>query len=134
LEVGVVMFSIPTSNIFSLNFLVIFVEHKHANNFKQNDGFIDWKRCCRSISGILFANGHNWKVQRRFCLRNLRDFGFGKASMEALIMDEVKQIGDRICPPERGEDCANVPVALGFVFAVTATNVIWWLMASKCIT
>jgi hypothetical protein len=76
-----------------------------------------------SILGIIFANGHNWKVQRRFCLRNLRDFGFGKASMEALIMDEVKQLGDSMCPPELGKGSANrVEMDNAFTVAATITS------------
>ncbi len=34
--------------------------------------------------------GDVWKEQRRFTLRHLRDFGFGKASMEDIIIEEFK--------------------------------------------
>ena len=30
--------------------------------------------------------------QRRFTLRHLRDFGFGKSKMEALICDEIEDV------------------------------------------
>jgi hypothetical protein len=50
--------------------------------------------------------------------------------MEGLIMDEVKQLGDSICPPELGKGCAN-RVEMDNAFTVAATNVIWWLMASE---
>ena len=39
----------------------------------------------------MFANGQEWQEQRRFTLRNLRDFGFGKVSMESLIQEEVEK-------------------------------------------
>jgi len=39
--------------------------------------------------GVFFANGHLWKENRRFTLRVLRDFGFGKSSMESLIHEEA---------------------------------------------
>jgi len=37
----------------------------------------------------MFANGPEWQEQRRFLLRQLRDFGFGKIKMEPLIHEEV---------------------------------------------
>ncbi len=43
-------------------------------------------------TGIIFADGQLWSEQRRFALKNLRDFGFGKGSMEALIKDEVHDL------------------------------------------
>ena len=42
--------------------------------------------------GVLFSGGPYWKELRRFMLRNLRDFGFGKASMESMIQDEVAKL------------------------------------------
>ena len=39
----------------------------------------------------MFANGSEWQEQRRFTLKNLRDFGFGKNSMESLIIEEVEK-------------------------------------------
>ncbi len=42
--------------------------------------------------GVLLSNGTEWTEQRRFALRHLRDFGFGKKSMEELIMTEVRKL------------------------------------------
>lgn len=39
----------------------------------------------------MFANGTEWQEQRRFLLRQLRDFGFGKIKMEPLIHEEIKK-------------------------------------------
>jgi hypothetical protein len=39
--------------------------------------------------GVILSNGPYWRELRRFLLRNLRDFGFGKSSMEELFHDEV---------------------------------------------
>ncbi len=39
--------------------------------------------------GIINSYGKHWKEQRRFMLSTLRDFGFGKSSMEDMINEEV---------------------------------------------
>ena len=45
---------------------------------------------CKDFPGLIMSEGETWKQQRRFSLRTLRDFGFGKQGLEELIMDEVK--------------------------------------------
>ncbi len=45
-------------------------------------------------AGIIMSNGPYWKEQRRFTLRNLRDFGFGKTSREDVIMAEATKLCD----------------------------------------
>jgi hypothetical protein len=47
--------------------------------------------------GVLGSGGQYWKEQRRFMLRNLKDFGFGKSSMESLIQEEMKKICVKLC-------------------------------------
>ncbi len=42
--------------------------------------------------GITFNNGANWQAQRRFSMKVLRDFGFGKMSMISSIQDEIKEL------------------------------------------
>uniref|UniRef100_A0A1I8NGG3 Cytochrome P450 n=1 Tax=Musca domestica TaxID=7370 RepID=A0A1I8NGG3_MUSDO len=45
----------------------------------------------RKISGIFFIDGPEWEEQRRFILRYLRDFGFGRRSdqLEAVMQEEL---------------------------------------------
>ena len=38
------------------------------------------------FTGILWSQGSDWREQRRFLLRNLRDFGFGKSEMEDCLL------------------------------------------------
>lgn len=43
--------------------------------------------------GVLFTDGtKNWHEQRRFTLRTLRDFGFGKRTMDGLLLQEVEEL------------------------------------------
>lgn len=43
-------------------------------------------------AGITFNTGANWQAQRRFSMKVLRDFGFGKMSMITSIQDEIKEL------------------------------------------
>jgi len=44
------------------------------------------------VPGVIFTGGKYWREQRRFLLKNLRDFGFGKSSMEAIFHDEASKL------------------------------------------
>ena len=44
-----------------------------------------------TMPGLLFSEGSLWHQQRRFTLKTLKDFGFGKQGMEGLIHEEVNQ-------------------------------------------
>eukprot|EP00092_Neocalanus_flemingeri_P024062 GFUD01026100.1.p1 GENE.GFUD01026100.1~~GFUD01026100.1.p1 ORF type:complete len:533 (+),score=117.47 GFUD01026100.1:101-1699(+) len=41
------------------------------------------------VRGLLFSSGEEWKEQRRFVMRSLGEFGFGRKSMDSLISDEA---------------------------------------------
>ncbi|XP_073481166.1 cytochrome P450 2K4-like [Aquarana catesbeiana] len=42
--------------------------------------------------GIVFSNGNNWKVMKRFALSTLRDLGMGKKTIEDKISEECKNL------------------------------------------
>merc|ERR1719309_447487 len=50
----------------------------------------------QEIPGVIMSAGKTWTEQRRFTLRTLRDFGFGKQGMEELIKEEVEEFGKLI--------------------------------------
>ena len=39
--------------------------------------------------GIIFNSGTNWMIQRRFSLKTLKDFGFGRQNLEVAINAEI---------------------------------------------
>jgi hypothetical protein len=39
----------------------------------------------------MFSNGSEWQDQRRFVMRQLKDFGFGKIGMEPFILEEIEK-------------------------------------------
>jgi cytochrome P450 family 2 subfamily J len=43
-------------------------------------------------AGVIFTDGQQWVEQRRFILKNLRDFGFGKKSMEGFVQQEIEEL------------------------------------------
>merc|ERR1712212_90334 len=50
----------------------------------------------QDVPGVLMSEGRIWVEQRRFALRTLRDFGFGKSSMEEMIKEEVDLFTEEI--------------------------------------
>lgn len=64
--------------------------------------------------GIAFNEGKGLFEQRRFVLKTLRDFGFGKKSLESLIHNEVKELVTTLLQlhgkPFEPEDAFNLSV------------------------
>ena len=46
--------------------------------------------------GVIGTSGQYWTEQRRFLLKNLKDFGFGRASMESMIQDEMAKLCSKL--------------------------------------
>ncbi|KAM4042286.1 cytochrome P450 2K1-like isoform 1-T1 [Anomaloglossus baeobatrachus] len=84
------------------------------------DDFVDRPKArvfSKSIKdhGIILANGHNWKVMRRFTLSTLRDYGMGKKSIENKIMEEADALVQKFRSykgkPFENLKCVNSAVA-----------------------
>lgn len=76
--------------------------------------------------GIVNSQGELWEAHRRFTLRQLRDFGFGKNTMEMLIMDEVHDLlatlGKRDGAPISG---------IKELFSLAVVNSLWTVVSGK---
>lgn len=74
---------------------------------------------------VIFSDGMGWKERRRFTLHHLRDFGFGKKSMEGVIMDEVNKLSDHL------RKVKGQKIGISNLFFFSFMNIIWTLVASK---
>ena len=46
----------------------------------------------RPLQGIIGSDGARWLEHRRFALKHLKDFGFGKIGLEGVIQEEAEVI------------------------------------------
>ena len=77
------------------------------------------------VPGVLQSQGRMWREQRRFLLRNLRDFGFGKSEMEDTLLDEI----EKLC----NEYAKNVgkPTCLDNTLNVSILNALWAILVGE---
>ncbi|CAL8110287.1 unnamed protein product [Orchesella dallaii] len=76
--------------------------------------------------GVFFSNGKLWQENRRFALRHLRDFGFGKTSMEGLIHEEAEEtIGTIMKEMKKAKDSV---IPIQDKFGVSVINILWAIM------
>ena len=48
------------------------------------------------LHGIVVTEGKEWQEQRRFCFKTLKNFGFGKSSMESIMHEEVVNFSEQL--------------------------------------
>ncbi len=78
-----------------------------------------------TVGGVIFTNGPNWVEQRRFALHKLRDLGFGKSTMEALVSDEVSELIRRL------EKTEGKPVNIRNDFTLAVLNSLWKITTNE---
>ena len=79
----------------------------------------------RRAPGVLFSQGSYWREQRRFLLRNLRDFGFGKSEMEDAMLDEI----DKLC--FELQKYVGKPKFLGNTLNLSIVNALWAILVGE---
>jgi cytochrome P450 len=79
--------------------------------------------------GIANTSGQLWQEQRRFALKILKDFGFGKQGLDGVIQEE----GDLLIRTmfEESMSSPSRTVKIGTNFNVPVINILWQIVASK---
>ena len=72
-----------------------------------------------------FFKGRYWKEQRRCILRNLRDFGFGKASIEHILTEEYEKLVEHLKPK------AGQVIDLRRVTNISILNSLWNILTGE---
>ena len=75
--------------------------------------------------GVLLSQGRGWNEQRRFLLRNLRDFGFGKSEMEETLLEEI----EKLCN-EYGNNSGK-PICLDNTLNLSIVNALWAILVGE---
>ena len=83
----------------------------------------------QEMNGIIRSSGKTAREQRRFSLKHLKDFGFGKSSMEEQVSDEVKQLLNDLKNKIKAGDHENVKIMQ--LFNLPVVNSLWKIMASQ---
>ncbi|KAB7505059.1 Cytochrome P450 [Armadillidium nasatum] len=76
--------------------------------------------------GIILSNGIQWSTNRKFALRTLRDFGFGKTP----ILDEIILTEARLLIQDLRQN-VDKPIEIEWNINVAVLNVIFSLLASR---
>nr|AKH03506.1 cytochrome P450 3041B1 [Paracyclopina nana] len=71
--------------------------------------------------GIINTDGTVWTEQRRFALKQLRDLGFGRKSLDSIMIEEVDVLIDQLDGLTSMDSTFNTPII----------NVLWQIVASK---
>ena len=79
--------------------------------------------------GIVDTSGTKWQEQRRFVLKHLKDFGFGKQSLDTYVQDEANDLVDSLVSKSRRG--VNGDVKIDGIFNFHVINILWRIIASK---
>ena len=72
----------------------------------------------------MFNDEEGWKAQRRYVLKNLKDFGFGKKGLEGVLVEEADRMGDYF------RETDGKPTRVVNLFNVAILNVLWQIVAN----
>nr|APH81384.1 cytochrome P450 CYP3075C1 [Tigriopus kingsejongensis] len=75
--------------------------------------------------GILLSHGPEWVEQRRFTLKQLREFGFGKSSMEDMVNEAVDKL------LESYSQTLNQPMEVNLTVNVSVISALWRIVVGE---
>ncbi|KAL8173110.1 UNVERIFIED_CONTAM: hypothetical protein K2H54_040169 [Gekko kuhli] len=96
----------------------------------QGDAFVDRPKIpvfedAEHGHGIVFSNGENWKVMRRFAITTLRDYGMGKKTIEDKIVEECH------CLIQKFESFEGKPFETTTIMNAAVANIIASILLNK---
>lgn len=78
--------------------------------------------------GIIFVGGEGWREMRRFAMRTLRDFGYGKQKdMQSAIDDEVGSLLESV---EKVATSKSGILNVKHLFTMPVLNILWSMVSS----
>ncbi|CAL8127750.1 unnamed protein product [Orchesella dallaii] len=105
------------------------LNHENAIGRLQYE-FIRDRHANRNL-GVIWSWGPTWRNLRRFTVRNLRDFGFGKSSqMDSVINEELDKFLEHMRQQIRSAP-NNTLYGVTDFFHLTFNNVLWRLVSGK---
>ncbi|PNF37031.1 putative cytochrome P450 303a1 [Cryptotermes secundus] len=79
--------------------------------------------------GVLLTDEEFWQEQRRFVLRHLKEFGFGRRTMAELVEEEARQLVQAFQKRLEGFQNAGVVMSMHNAFGVYVLNTLWSILA-----
>jgi len=77
--------------------------------------------------GLVFTDGQFYWNQKHFAVKHLKNFGFGKTSLQTVIVDQANDLTNFL---EKQSVVGNVEIS-NEVFATPVINVLWSMMAGS---
>ncbi len=97
--------------------------HRSAADFQLKLRFVTVNK----PDGIMLTNGDQWSHQRRFALKTLKDFGFGKQSLESTINTEIEEMITKYSL-HQGD------IKIGSDFNIPVISILWKIVSGSRIT
>ncbi|XP_076176144.1 methyl farnesoate epoxidase isoform X2 [Ptiloglossa arizonensis] len=88
------------------------------------NGFLFKFRCGGTPQGLLFTDADVWNNQRRFALRTLRQFGFGKYSMDHILQQDAISLTNIVTKLSKDESIMNLH---SFISAAVFSH-LWYIL------
>lgn len=79
--------------------------------------------------GVLLTDSELWKEQRRFSLRHLKDFGFGRRDMSVMIEEETANMVEYLKRSILSSETQRIECDMENIFNIHVLNTLWTMLA-----